>query len=176
MASGITFATYTSRSGTLAGKAAKEINYLLQDNLGSVVAVASQTGELIERLAYDPWGKRRDINGIADPTDAIQAQTGNRGFTMHEHLEEVALTHMNGRIYDPYLGRFPSADPFIENASNLQSDNRYAYVTNLPLTLTDPSEYFSLSKLVKSTFKALISPTPRSLFKLTADMPFQSKN
>lgn len=29
------------------------------------------------------------------------------------------------------------ADPFIQNATNLQSYNRYAYVTNNPLTLTD---------------------------------------
>lgn len=29
-----------------------------------------------------------------------------RGFTDHEHLDEFALVHMNGRVYDPALGGF----------------------------------------------------------------------
>lgn len=29
-----------------------------------------------------------------------------RGFTGHEHLDGVGLIHMNGRVYDPVLGRF----------------------------------------------------------------------
>jgi hypothetical protein len=57
---------------------------------------------------------------------------------------------MNGRIYDPLIGRFMSADPFIQSPENLQSHNRYAYVLNNPLTLTDPSGYFSLKKLFRA--------------------------
>jgi hypothetical protein len=48
---------------------------------------------------------------------------------------------MNGRIYDPLMGRFMSADPFIQAPFELQSHNRYAYVMNNPLGLTDPSGY-----------------------------------
>jgi RHS repeat-associated protein len=65
---------------------------------------------------------------------------------MHEHLDEMGIIHMNGRIYDPYTGRFMSADPFIQSPDNLQSYNRYAYVMNNPLNMTDPSGYFSLRK------------------------------
>lgn|GEM_PF-3301514 len=61
---------------------------------------------------------------------------------MHEHLEEVALTHMNGRIYDAYAGRFLSADPFIQFQFYLQSYNRYSYLLNLPLNGSDPTGYF----------------------------------
>jgi hypothetical protein len=49
---------------------------------------------------------------------------------------------MNGRVYDPELGRFLSADPFVQDASNAQSWNRYAYVLNNPLSMTDPSGFF----------------------------------
>ena len=52
---------------------------------------------------------------------------------------------MNGRIYDPTLGRFLQADPFIQAPSNTQSFNRYAYVWNNPLRYTDPSGYFTAS-------------------------------
>ena len=51
---------------------------------------------------------------------------------------------MNGRVYDPVLGRFMSADPNIQAPNNLQSYNRYAYVFNNPLSYTDPSGYLSL--------------------------------
>jgi len=57
---------------------------------------------------------------------------------------------MNGRIYDPTLGRFLQADPFIQAPMNSQSYNRYSYVLNNPLSFTDPSGY-----LFKSLFKKL---------------------
>lgn len=49
---------------------------------------------------------------------------------------------MNGRIYDPTLGRFLQADPFIQAPYNTQSLNRYSYVINNPLNATDPNGYF----------------------------------
>ncbi|WJG07965.1 RHS repeat-associated core domain-containing protein [Aliiglaciecola sp. LCG003] len=49
---------------------------------------------------------------------------------------------MNGRIYDPTLGRFLQADPHIQAPMNSQSYNRYSYVLNNPLSYTDPSGYF----------------------------------
>jgi hypothetical protein len=51
---------------------------------------------------------------------------------------------MNGRVYDPVLGRFLSADPFVDDAGDSQSYNRYSYVSNNPLKHTDPSGYFKL--------------------------------
>jgi RHS repeat-associated protein len=39
----------------------------------------------------------------------------NRGFTGHEHIDEMGLIHMNGRVYDPQIGRFLSADPYIQS-------------------------------------------------------------
>ena len=38
---------------------------------------------------------------------------------------------MNGRIYDPTLGRFLQADPFVQAPDNSQSYNRYTYVLNI---------------------------------------------
>jgi len=48
---------------------------------------------------------------------------------------------MNGRIYDPMIGRFLQADPIIQEPYNSQNYNRYAYVINNPLAHTDPSGY-----------------------------------
>jgi RHS repeat-associated protein len=41
---------------------------------------------------------------------------------------------MNGRIYDPKLGRFLQADPLIQSAKNGENLNRYSYVLNNPLS------------------------------------------
>ncbi len=48
---------------------------------------------------------------------------------------------MGGRIYDPELGRFMSADPIVSDVSNVQRLNRYSYVLNNPLSLVDPSGF-----------------------------------
>ena len=122
----------------------------MQDHLGSIAAIADETGAVIERLAYDPWGKRRNVNGLADKADSLVGVNTDRGYTLHEHLDEVGVIHMNGRVYDPLIGRFMSADPFIQAPGNLQSYNRYAYVWNNPLGMTDPSGYWSLKKLFKT--------------------------
>src|SRR4030095_7752991 len=69
-------------------------------------------------------------------------QTGHREYTGHETIPNVGLVNMNGRVYDPVLGRFLSPDPNVQFGGNLQSFNRYSYVLNNPLRYTDPTGYF----------------------------------
>lgn len=71
--------------------------------------------------------------------NTLASQATVRGFTQHEHLDGVDLLHMNGRVYDPVIGRFVSADPVLMYPYNPQDLNRYSYVWNNPLTHTDPS-------------------------------------
>jgi len=54
---------------------------------------------------------------------------------------------MNGRIYDPRIGRFVQADPLVEDAFTTQGINRFAYVLNNPLSLTDPTGHLSWSQV-----------------------------
>ncbi len=153
-AGGVVFALFVQRTGTLGSLPATATRYFHHDHLGSVVAVSDELGAVIERMAFDAWGKRRFVNGTPDVLDSIVGWNTDRGYTMHEHLDEMGVIHMNGRIYDPLIGRFMSADPFIQDPGNLQSYNRFSYVMNNPLTFTDPSGYFSLRKF----FRSLISP------------------
>lgn len=113
--------------------------YLHRDHLGSVSAVTDVNGAVLERLAYEPFGKRRFPNGTRDANETIVGQQTDRGFTNHEELDDLGLIHMNARIYDPATGRFMSADPVIPSALDIQSYNRYSYVGNNPLSLTDPT-------------------------------------
>ncbi|QDQ26011.1 hypothetical protein FNU76_06395 [Chitinimonas arctica] len=109
-----------------------------EDRLGSVVAISDQTGALKERLSYDAWGKRRNLNGSANNVDGV---IDNKGFTGHEMLDGLDLVHMNGRVYDPLVARFMSADPIIQDPEHSQSYNRYSYVWNNPTNLTDPTGF-----------------------------------
>ena len=121
--------------------------YLHRDNLGSTTAVTDEAGTVIERLAYEPFGKRRFAIGTDDPNNSITPANTERGFTNHEHIDELGLIHMNGRVYDPTIGRVMSADFVNQDPMDLQAYNRYAYVRNNPLMYTDPSGqwFFGLS-------------------------------
>ncbi|HET9644567.1 MAG TPA: RHS repeat-associated core domain-containing protein, partial [Burkholderiaceae bacterium] len=117
--------------------------YWHRDHLGSISVVTNESGAVVERMAYEPFGKRRSANGVTDPNGTFTAASTDRGYTGHEHLDEVGLINMNGRVYDPGLARFMSADPYVQSPNVLQSYNRYAYLWNSPLSGTDPSGYKS---------------------------------
>ena len=128
--------------------------YFHKDHLGSIATITDETGAVVERLSYDAWGKRRFPNGQDDPTGSISSQT-TRGFTGQEELADVGLVHMNGRVYDPLLGRFGTPDPTTENPFSTQGWNRYSYVGNSPLNFTDPSGYCFAGCFWQAPFKAL---------------------
>ena len=122
------------------GTAPTELNWVHADRLGSPVAISDVSGALNERLAYDAWGKRRSTDGKSTP-DKLDGVIDNRGFTNHEMLDQLELVHMNGRLYDPSIGRFVTADPLIGDPTNGQNYNRYSYVLNNPTNLTDPTGF-----------------------------------
>ncbi len=124
----------------------RQTHYQFRDHLGSLDVITDASGEIVQELSFDPWGQRRNaVNWQALSSGALATfdhTITTRGFTSHEMLDEVGIVHMNGRIYDPKLGRFLQADPFVQDVNNTQSFNRYSYVLNNPLNATDPSGYF----------------------------------
>ncbi len=134
-------------------------DYWHVDQVGSLVAVTNESGVLVERYAYDPFGKRRFADGNFDATNALfidwthyadqssslalltTARGTTRGFTGHEHLDDLGLIHMNGRMYDATIARFMQADPTVQYVLLMQDYNRYSYLMNNPLNGFDPSGY-----------------------------------
>ena len=109
---------------------------ILQYNQGSLTATVH--GNTVERLSYDAWGRRRNPNGFGYGN---VTHTFDRGYTLHEHYDDFDLINMNGRLYDPVLGRMLSPDIAIQDEHNAQAYNRYSYCFNNPLRFTDPSGY-----------------------------------
>jgi RHS repeat-associated protein len=151
-AGGQVFALQVTRTGNLAAGSpsvpgstqSSSLSYFHHDHLGSIAAITDENRNVVERLAYDPWGKRRYPDGASDVSDSLTGQRTDRGYTEHEHLDEMGIIHMNGRVYDPLIGRFMSADPYVQMPSNLKTFNRYAYVWNNPLKMFDPDGFNAL--------------------------------
>jgi RHS repeat-associated protein len=120
----------------------KEMYYIHKDHLGSYQTITNQKGAVVELRSYDPWGRLR--NPINWNFDEYQWNYKfDRGYTGHEHMSEYNLINMNGRVYDPWLGRMLSPDPILQAPSNSQNYNRYTYAMNNPLKYTDPSGYYN---------------------------------
>ena len=103
---------------------ATSAQYYHADGLGSVVAATDNTGVTVGTQRFDAWGN-------------VIASTGtipHYGYTGREP-DETGLVYYRARYYDPSLGRFTQRDP-----SGLGGGiNLYAYVSNNPVNLLDPS-------------------------------------
>ena len=115
------------------------MTYYHGDHLGSIDTVTGEAGGVAARFSFDAWGRPRNPSG----TDNASASSDYRGFTKHEHDDEVGLINMNAREYDPVIGRFISADTIVGNNVPSQALNRYDYANNNPLSLIDPSGHLS---------------------------------
>ena len=103
------------------------------DHLGSIEGLFGNNNYCYFAARYDEWGDRDVmlLYGLSHGFD--------RGYTGHEHIDGLGLINMNGRMYDPLLGRFLSPDDYIQSPSNPQNYNRYSYCLNNPLKYTDPN-------------------------------------
>jgi RHS repeat-associated protein len=118
------------------------VTSVLRDRLGSVIDTLVDSAPMYANArSYDAFGKVRQGN-LQDRTNGTLNLPGTvHGFTKHEHVDDVMLIHMGGRVYDYQLGRFLSVDPIIGNRTNSQSLNPYSYVGNNPLSGVDPTGY-----------------------------------
>ncbi|MGV8091906.1 MAG: RHS repeat-associated core domain-containing protein [Mangrovibacterium sp.] len=72
------------------------------------------SGNVVAEYNFDPWGRRRDKDTWSYTLDSEPALFADRGFTGHEHLSWFNLVNMNGRLYDPLVGRFLSPDKYVQ--------------------------------------------------------------
>ena len=88
-----------------------ESYYAITDNVGSVLKLVDTRVNAKFSAIYNPFGVRTI-------TKNELGYNFQRGFTMHEHLDEFGIINANARLYDPYLARFLSPDPMIQDVTN----------------------------------------------------------
>ena len=119
--------------------------YIHTDHLGSYCAITNADKTVKQRNWFDPWGNyliKYDTIWARKPAPTLVEANfplSSRGFTGHEHYPMFKIINMNGRLYDPVIGRFFSPDKYVMNGSFTQDFNRYSYARNNPLMYTDPS-------------------------------------
>ncbi|MGJ7030926.1 FG-GAP-like repeat-containing protein [Niabella hirudinis] len=115
------------------------IYYTYTDQLGSIVAVSDENGTLVAEQNFDAWGRKRNpVDWTYNSVPSVPAWL-YRGFTGHEHIVELRLINMNGRMYDPMTGMMMSPDNYVANPWSPGGYNRYNYGNGNPFKFTDPS-------------------------------------
>jgi len=107
---------------------AETVTYVHTDALGTPVAETDESGNVLWREHYTPFGAKLENS---------EASQANRvGYTGHQFDNDTGLVYMQARYYDPVIGRFYSNDP--AGFSNVHNFNRYTYANNNPYRYTDP--------------------------------------
>jgi RHS repeat-associated protein len=119
------------------------LRYLYDDLLGSAETITGADGSVQGRRNYSHFGMASEPNALATEVPL--------GFTGHEEDTELGLVNMKGRMYDPVLGQFLTADPIVVQPYS-QGLNRFAYVNNSPLSNTDPSGFTSRALTAEELF------------------------
>ena len=87
----------------------------------------------MDNLDYLPFGELYSYTPLCTAADTTHKFTGQ------ERDSESNLDNFIARYYSSAQGRFMSPDPLAGDIGDPQTLNRYAYVRNNPLILTDPS-------------------------------------
>ena len=104
---------------TKVGTGSWTVYNIFRDHLGTITHL--KTGSTITEYSFDAWGRRRDKDDWSYTLTSEPALFADRGFTSHEFLSDFNLYNMNGRLYDPVVGRFLSKTRFQRFEMILQS-------------------------------------------------------
>ena len=113
--------------------------YLLHDGtVGSLTDALDVNGNVKDEYRYDAFGAQTSAS-------MTSSSYSHYGYTGEEYDDETGLVYLRARYYDPSLGRFISADPFLGKMAEPVTQNRYVYVKNNPLRYVDPRGAGSLN-------------------------------
>jgi RHS repeat-associated protein len=123
--------TYVYQGNTLVSRKNPDGSkwYYMPDHLGSTTLILDESGNIVEKTFYSPFG---DIDG-SNPTEETKV-----GYTGHELDEDTGQTYMGARYLDTDTGLFITGDPVIQNPFDPQYLNHYSYVRNNPYANIDP--------------------------------------
>ena len=103
--------------------------FFIKDHLGSVRAVVSETGEVLQTNEFYPYGDLFSTVGTAG------SNSNRYRFTGKELGDETGLYDFSARYLQTSLGRFTTIDPLAEKYPSVSP---YAYCNGNPVNLVDP--------------------------------------
>lgn len=128
--------------------ASLDLQYYLQDHLGSSSVLADAAGNTIEETAYYPYGEPRNIWSAESAAETVP---NPYGYAQKERDRETGLTYFDARYSAAPLGRFTRVDPAIDDlpdeaVEDPQLLHAYAFARNNPINYSDPDGQFALNK------------------------------
>jgi len=125
------------------------VSYYHNDHLGGTNVITDSQGSVKELVEYHPFGtfSRQEKYGTPE-------ETAWRYFTGKKFDDETGLYFYGARYYNPSLGRFITPDSISPEPFNSASLNRYIYVKNNPINLTDPTGHFWFIPAIIGAIKA----------------------
>lgn len=119
------------------------IQYPFADHQGSTRLVTDRAGAIVARHDFQPFGEELAPN--------VGMRTSAQGYGLNDKVrqkfvgmetdEATNMSHTLWRKYDAQSGRWTSPDPYSGSMTiaDPQSFNRFQYVNNDPVNLTDPT-------------------------------------
>jgi RHS repeat-associated protein len=147
--------------------ASTAVSWLHADRLDSVVNESDSTGSTAG------YGVEQDYFPFGTPTIAGKPEAF--GFTGQMQDTSSGIVYLHARYYDPYIGRFMSADTASPSEPGV-GVNRYAYMMNNPVGGSDPSGHAAMPEWLqslppseRSNVLELLSPNARSTSNVAMD-------
>ena len=135
---------YLYAADGLAGFQYNGVNYYyLRNGQGDVVAILNASGNIVAKYAYDAWGKLLNVTDAAGNDKSSDASfIGNINpvrYRSYYYDTETGLYYLQSRYYDPEVGRFINADGVLGANEDMMAYNLFAYCSNNPINMSDPS-------------------------------------
>ena len=125
------------------------------DHLGTPRLITGPNGEQVSIHDYLPFGTEitplRQESGPTglDREEPVKFTSHERDFNGGVYAQNTNyFDYMHARYHDPNWGRFLSTDPVLGDPLRPQSWNRYTYVLNNPVTLTDPTGMVDSGRII----------------------------
>jgi RHS repeat-associated protein len=119
------------------GLLSQEINgkklYYHYDLRGSTIALTDESGNIVDRWSYLPYGGL--ISHDKGNTKTPFLYNGRDGVM----TDENGLYYMRARYYDPTIRRFINRDTLLGEIGKMATLNRFGYVNGNPVSGVDPS-------------------------------------
>ncbi len=115
------------------GSTGSTASYIHPDHLGSTRVCTDSNGNSTGSCDYEPFGESQSPSGCSLPTNYRFA-----GMEWDQEAGPMGLYHTWFRQYDPSQGRWMTVDPLAGSPDDPQSIDRYVYVLNDGVNLSDP--------------------------------------
>ena len=143
-----------------------DMYYYLRNGQNDIIGIIDDTGTVVARYTYDPWGKPltvKDGNGVDIAANATHVANVNpfryRGYF---YDTETGFYYVSSRYYDPEIGRWINADDAIAGVGgDIRGYNLFAYCMNDPVNMSDHTGHWP--QWIKNAASAVVNAVKKAV-------------